>query len=181
MKQETIAKTHNRALPELYISYPYKKPHEGTMTRPPLYGQEFVTNHKLSMTWRQWHEFIKIYLKYVKLYMLSGHQVVLPHHAGVMQLHKKKDSGKNVDWNRFNTTGEYAYHKNNHTNGYVPTFKWYRNRYEARLKNKFHWAAVLNRGFKSQISKAIKSDPQLLMSYSTPSYTRKASDAIKPI
>lgn len=180
MQQETTVKS--RKLGDLYKDYPYKKPHENGITRP-LLGKnvDYVTNHKLSMTWRQWHEFMKIYFKYLKLYLLSGNQVVLPHHMGVMQMHKKKSTKLSVDWNKFHTTGEYTHHKNHHTGGYSVGFKWYRNKHEAKIKNKFQWAAVLNRTFKSQIAKTIKNKPTLLMSYSIPSYSKKVKEAIKPI
>lgn len=180
MKQETTVKS--RKLGDLYLKYPYKKPHEGNTTRPVLgRNPNFVTNHKLSMTWRQWHEFMKIYFKYVRLYILSGNQVVLPYHMGVLQLHKKKSTKKHVDWNRFNTTGEYTHHRNNATGGYSVGFKWYRNKHEAKIKNKFQWAAILTRRFKQEISQSIKKSPTLFMSYSTPSYSKRIKEAIKPI
>lgn len=168
-----------RSLKDVYKKYPYIKKHEEGITRPSLKGCTINENHELSMTWRQWHEVIKIYLKYLKLYLLSGNQVTLPHQCGMMQLHKIKDGKQKMDFQHYNKTGEKKYFKNNHTDGYRPTFKWYRGKYEAKLKHRFHWAAVLVRTYRREISKATFDDPLLLLSYSTPSYLRRLKEVIK--
>ena len=172
--------TKKRNLSYLYTFYPYCKPHEPGITRPSLKNCTMAPNHKLAMSWTQWRQFMLIYFKYVKLFLLSGYQVILPNRMGVLQLHKKKGLGRAVNWERFNKTGEYTHYKNHHTGGYVPTFRWYRNSVEASIKNRFHWAMVLSKTFSKEISKSVNEDPSLLASYSTPSLARRASEVIKP-
>ena len=151
---------------------------EGVQTRPSLTGCNINAEHSLSMTWREWDQVIRIYLKYLKLFIISGNHVVLPHNTGVMQLHKSKYK-QTIDWGRYNKTKEYTFFKNNHTNGFRVSFRWYRNKYDASIKDRFLWAGILLRPFRKEISTAIKNDNLLLNSYSTPSYSRNSTKEIK--
>ena len=162
-------------LKEVFKLYPYIKKHEGNQTRPSLKGCTINPDHELSMTWRQWHELIKIYLKYCGLYLISGLPVTLPHRLGIMQLMKRKGKPK-IDIYKYVKTGAYDFYKNNHTSGYYVSFKWFRSAKQANFKTRYDWHMILIRTLKKKISQAIFENPNLLLSYDQ---SRKANKKIR--
>lgn len=154
-----------RQIVALYKFYPYCMKHEGTQTRPSLKGNKMNDSHRLSMTWRQFHEIAKIYLKYLGLYLMSGNDVALPAGMGSIRLYKYRyKEAKRVDFNHYNKTGEWKFFQNNHTGGYIPLLRWHRDK--AKFKHKDHWSTRFVKTYGKKLGQAILKDPSLLLSYS---------------
>lgn len=156
-------------LKEVFRFYPYIKKHRKNITRPSLKGCTINEDHHLSMEWVIWHRVIKIYLKYLALYVLSGRNVVLPHGIGIFRMYKYKyNNSKRIDYAHLTKTGEIKYHKNNHTNGHIPLFKWHRGIGQSTMPHKWLWATRMIKSFRKLVSSKIFEDPTLLATYSYP-------------
>lgn len=142
---KTLNTSKRVTLRELYLGYPYKYRDITSSTVPiPYFPKEEITEHKYSLTFKEWKRIIKIYLKHVVIYLLTGFKYKLSSRLGFLQMRKAK-SKKIPDWGktrkRYGTTKgvKPLYHKNIHTQGYRPIIKWYREGQNAKFKYKWYW------------------------------------------
>lgn len=160
---------------DFFLNYPYKK-QDPICTRPYIKQKDRVENDSLSLTFQEFRILLSIYVKYFKLFLLSGNRIKLPHRLGEMMFSKYKYKNRlKIDLAHYKKTGEHKWFKNSHTLGYGPIFLW--NKYSAALSNKHLYGAKLSRTFMKEMSDEFFSNPSLLLSYED---TRLASDFVIP-
>ena len=160
-------KRKSKTLSNIFPLYPYKKKHASTKTtRPSTTSWEIVDDHELSLTWLEWAKIMRIYLKHLGNFLMSGKAVILPNRMGIFRIYKYKYSDKKaIDFNHYRKTGEKVYFQNNHTNGYGPVVKWHRKRYQGSFRRKWFWMIRFAKTYRTKMAKNYKADPSLLFSY----------------
>ena len=156
MKRKTI-----RDLFKFY-KYPCQVIEGDCIPNPYIKKENVICDHPASLTFYQWQEYVLIYIKYFKLYLLSGLDIKLPYRLGYFQLLKVKGGGANYN------TDNLTFYKNSHTGGYRPFFKW--DRHLAVIPEKYVWACRPTRGprgYWGKISKKIFDDPSIIYNYKT--------------
>jgi len=145
-----------------FYKYPCQELYGDVVPNPYIKKENVNCSHPASLTYHEWKQYIKLYLKYFKMYLLSGRKIKLPYKLGYIQLQKVKGGGANY------TEDQLSFYKNSHTGGYRPFFRWIRD--EAILKEKSMWAmrpTVGPNGYWRKISKALFKDPTLIYNYKT--------------
>ncbi len=156
-------------LKELYLQYEYKAYDIHSKSVPvPYFPKTEITDHKFTLTYKEWRKIIMTYIKYCILYLIDGNLFKIPDQLGTWRLLKRKCKKRRVDlpttikrFGEINKTlpkgfKKKVYFHNHHTRGYTPYLKWLRR--EERLKYKWHWRFNLSRSNWSTISNKLLKD-----------------------
>lgn len=114
-------------LTDLYLDYRYKYRDLNSKSVPmwPYVPKDEISDHKYKLTKNEWKEIMRCYIKHVIKYLMEGQPFKIPHGLGVIQMRKSKsyppDRKKSKEYKQL------IVFKNDHTDGYRPLFKWYRN------------------------------------------------------
>lgn len=76
---------------DFFIMYPYRYyPHSNTINIPYIPKHEQISNHKYSLTKKEYVLIIKTYFKYLMIYLLNGNTFTIPNFLGVFKMKKYK-------------------------------------------------------------------------------------------
>jgi len=154
----------------IYKQYPYKKKPKGQFSS--LVTHKENTNHKFSITSKEWGKVIQCYFQHLLEYLMEGYEYKLPVQMGSIKLIKirpKKDQ-KYIDWKstneiygEYNKTAAYkdkkrVYVKRNHWGGWQPFIKWYK----GKLKYQMSWQLRLPKSLWKQMTDKYNEDPSLV-------------------
>lgn len=169
MKQKTT-------ITDFFKNYPYKnKDTEGTGGIFYIPKYEIISNHKFSITRRQYLEITKQFFNVLLFeYLIWGNTYKAPHNFGNFTFKKcknNKSKKKNIDFNETRKLyGEYnklnpdnkkvIYHKNYHTQGYGVYIKW--DKKESYFSNKYSMFFSLAKRQEWILAKALKTNPQII-------------------
>ena len=157
---------------DFYLLYPYKYRDIESKTIPvPYFNKSEITDHRFTVTYKEWKLITNTYFSILQDYLLSGLPYKLPHGLGEIQFKKYKGGG--IDHKKTKEFyGDLAYKdkriirfKNVHTDGYRPVIKW--NRKTAKLANKWLWRFNLLQNRWKLISKKINKNLNTINNFNT--------------
>lgn len=144
-------------LQEIYLEYTYKTRDLDSNTIPRYYfPKSEITDHKYSLTYKEWSDVLKVLFKNILLYLLTGKKYKLPHRMGEIFLAKIKGGG--IDWIKSKKLKKAVFHKNLHTNGFRPKVIWDRKKGKCIFKNRWLWKFNLTKSAWRIISQAIENN-----------------------
>lgn len=154
-----MPKSEYKTMVDFYREYPYKKQHYPT--HQPYVSKEDSTDEEMSITYPEWRKAIKIYYKYVCLYLAQGYVYRFSSGIGELRVVKYKSKKQPPDFAKIRkiimkekgcTYGEAAQyitkelvdrhkHLNKDIDGFRWNIGWFRREYN--FKNKSYWNYAL--------------------------------------
>lgn len=163
-------------LTDIWKKYPYKKrkgeilKSEGANHFP---KNEINDNHKFSVDSKEFKSIVDAICKERVELLLQGKRVKLPLRSGFLELRKyRPNKRKPINWKETNKIyGEhnknalkgqkkFIYHKNYHSQGYKPIFKW--DKKTCVMKNKHIFKVRFTRNVNRYIAKNLIEDTSLI-------------------
>lgn len=148
---------------DIYMKYPYKK-------TDPRYTRPYVplsqsTDHKYTLSYKQYMALYLIYIKYVKYYLLCSLNIKLPQFFGELQLYKYKYTTRfKTDLSQTHYGGKPSKFKNDHTFGYGPLVKWL-TADNGRFWYKSKWKMGITKTFRNELGIYYKKSFKDILSY----------------
>ena len=141
---------------DIYLNYRFKKRDvENGKVWYPYIKKEDSSDHKYSLTFRQWQEIIKVYFEVLLEKLIEGHQIVLPYNLGILQIMREKRSKRRGD----------KLFRNLHTFGFSPTIAWYRHR-PGKFRRKYWYKFNLSRRIAwKKISNTLFEEPSVIYNF----------------
>jgi hypothetical protein len=178
---KTKDKVTSITLKNIYLEYPYKtRPVLGNTVPIPYFPKEEITNHKYTISYKEWKNVLIVYFKYIVKYLLTGASYKLPGRLGEFELRRYIPSSKNrkINWKKTNELyGEWnknnpddrkrIYHANMHTEKYCPFLVWVRHGSEYNFAQRWLWRFKLSKRMWSYISNEILEDSSLINNLNT--------------
>ena len=141
---------------DFYKQFRYKKRDiEGNKVYPPYIKLKDCSDHKYSLTYRQWMIILNTFFEVLVEKMIQGFKFEMPARLGHLQI--LRDKGKKIFKGRM--------YRNTHTQGYYPLVAWFRHK-EADFRRKRWYKFNFSRAIVwKRISNILFEDPSIIYNF----------------
>lgn len=118
--------------------------------------------HKRYISYNDWKSLWGNYAENMREKLINKGEIHLPGKMGKVKVLKIRTKKKPINWAHYRATGELKPHDNSHTDGYLLKIAW---EDKPSFHSQFYFSFVPNRELKSELSHAVRNDPNLIDRY----------------